>query len=618
MNPLANARAPVDTRLERRLAGAVLLAIAAFAILIARLFWLQVLQSDEFRLDAERNSVRTRRVEAPRGILFDRTGAILVDSRPAYDVLLVPHQVDDLGASVERVARLAGLDPAATREKFGNPRGAERFRALPVAHDLSRDALAQVESRLFALDGVTTHVSPVRAYPHGALAAHLLGTIGEISAEQLDRREFAGYRRGDVIGTRGIEALLDRELRGEPGGVNVLVDAHGRELERLAEVEPGPGRNVVLTLDRRVQAAAEEALAATERAGAVVAIDPRDGAVLALASRPAFDPNRFALGIEREEWSALVEDPDKPLSNRALQGQYPPGSTFKTVTAIAGLEEKVITPEWRTYCAGSYRLGRRRYRCWKKEGHGEVSLHRALVESCDVYFYQAAQRVGIERLAYYSRALGLGKPTGIELGHESGGLVPTPAWKLRRFSEPWVEGETLSVGIGQGFNLLTPIQLARLYAAVGNGGTLWQPHVVREIRSAEGEPVEVREPVATGELPVSEATLALVQRALRGVVHEAHGTGYVMRGLPGGVEAAGKTGTAQVVAMGEVIPEEDELPIQHRDHAWFATYAPATDPRIAVAVIVEHGGHGGSAAAPVARKVVEAFLAGEGLEVAGR
>jgi penicillin-binding protein 2 len=618
VNPLANARAPVDARLERRLAGAVLLAIAAFALLVARLFWLQVLQSDAFRLSAERNSVRTRRVEAPRGILYDRNGTILVDSRPAYDVLIVPHQVDDLGQSIERVARLAGLDPAATREKLGTPRGAERFQALRVAHDVSRDALARVESRLFALDGVTTQVAPVRAYAFGPLAAHVLGTLGEISAEQLERREFAGYRRGDVIGTRGIEALLDRTLRGEPGGVNMLVDAHGRELERLDEVEPVPGRNVVLTLDRRVQAAAEEALAATGRTGAVVALDPRDGAVLALASRPAFDPNRFSLGIERDEWSALIEDPHKPLQNRALQGQYPPGSTYKTVTAIAGLEEKVITPEWRTYCAGSYRLGRRRYRCWKAEGHGEVSLHRALVESCDVYFYQVAQRVGIERLAYYARALGLGKPTGLELGHEAGGLVPTPAWKLRRFSEPWVEGETLSIGIGQGFNLLTPIQLARLYAAVGNGGTLWQPRLVAEIRSAEGEPVEAREPVATGELPVSAATLALVQRALRGVVHDPHGTGYVMRDLPGGVDAAGKTGTAQVVAMGEVIPEEHELPVEHRDHAWFATYAPARDPRIAVAVIVEHGGHGGSAAAPIARKVVEAFLAGEGLDVAGR
>lgn len=618
MNPLAHARPPVDARLERRLAGAVLLAMAAFALLLARLFWLQVLQSDAFRLSAERNSVRTRRVEAPRGILYDRNGTILVDSRPAYDVLIVPHQVDDLGASVERVARLTGLDPVSTLEKLGTPRGAERFQALRVAHDVSRDALARVESRLFALDGVTTHVTPVRAYPFGPLAAHLLGTLGEISADQLERREFAGYRRGDVIGTRGVEALLDRTLRGEPGGVNVLVDAHGRELEQLEEVEPVPGRNVVLTLDRRVQSAAEEALAATGHNGAVVAIDPRDGAILALASLPSFDPNRFALGIERAEWTALVDDPGKPLSNRALQGQYPPGSTFKTVTAIAGLEEKVITPEWHTYCAGSYRLGRRRYRCWKPEGHGEVSLHRALVESCDVYFYQVAQKVGIERLAYYARALGLGKPTGLELPHEAGGLVPTPAWKLRRFAEPWVDGETLSVGIGQGFNLLTPIQLARLYAAVGNGGTLWQPRLVQEIRSFEGEPVEVREPKATGELPVSAATLALVQRALRGVVHDPHGTGYVMRDLPGGVEAAGKTGTAQVVAMGEDVPDEKELPVEQRDHAWFVTYAPAQDPRIAVAVIVEHGGHGGSAAAPVARKVVEAFLATEGLDVAGR
>jgi penicillin-binding protein 2 len=618
VSALTPSRAPIDARLERKLAGAMLFAIAVWIALIARLFWLQVLQGEEFRLSAERNSVRTRRVEAPRGIVLDRTGAILVDSRPAFDVLVVASEVPDLPRTLHRVARLVDLDPEEVGAKFGEPLGAARFQALPVARDVPRDALARVEDHLFALDGVSTHVAPVRSYPHGELAAHVLGALGEISARQLESRAYAGYRRGDVIGSRGVEALLDRELRGEPGGVNVLVDAHGRELDRLDEVDAVPGRNVVLTLDQRVQAAAEAALAETGRTGAIVALDPASGAVLALASRPAFDPNHFASGIDHEEWAALTTDPLRPLQDRALQGQYPPGSTYKVITAIAGLEEKAITPQWTTYCSGSYRLGRRRYRCWKRAGHGEVSLHRALVESCDVYFYQVAQRVGIERLAYYARELGLGSPTGIDLGGEVGGLVPTSAWKLRRFGQPWVEGETLSVGIGQGFNLLTPIQLARTYAAIANGGTLWRPFVVREVRDPEGPTLERRGPEPVSQVPVSEETLALVRRALRGVVHDPHGTGYVMRGLPGGVEAAGKTGTAQVIALAEDVPEnDDEIPIAQRDHAWFVTYVPPENPRIVVAVVVEHGGHGGSAAAPVARRAVEAFLQAEGIQVAG-
>jgi penicillin-binding protein 2 len=617
VSTLGSSRAPIDARLERKLAATLLFVCAVWIALIARLFWLQVLQADEFRLSAERNSVRTRRVEATRGIVFDRAGAILVDSRPSFDVLVVPSEVPDVERTLQRVARLVGADPADVREAFGQPRGAERFQALRVAHDLPRDAVARVEDHLFALDGVSTHVAPVRSYVHGVLASHVLGALGEISARQLENRAYAGYRRGDVIGSRGVEAVLDRELRGRPGGVNVLVDAHGRELDRLDEIEPVPGRNVVLTLDLRVQRAAEEALEATGRTGAVVALDPTSGAVLALASRPAFDPNRFAGGIEQAEWAALVGDPLRPLQDRALQGQYPPGSTYKAITAIAGLEERAITPHWTIYCSGSHRLGRRRYRCWKRGGHGEVSLHRALVESCDVYFYQVAQRVGIERLAYYARVLGLGASTGIDLGAEMPGLVPTSAWKQRRFGEVWVEGETLSVGIGQGFNLLTPIQLARTYAAIGNGGTLWRPFVVREIRDPEGPVLERREPTAAAQVPVSEQTLALVRRALRGVVHDPHGTGYAMRGLPGGVEAAGKTGTAQVIALAEDVPEDEELiPIAHRDHAWFVTYVPPQNPRIAVAVVVEHGGHGGSAAAPIARRVVEAFLQTEGIQVA--
>ena len=293
-----------------------------------------------------------------------------------------------------------------------------------------------------------------------------------------------------------------------------------------------------------------------------------------------------------------------------LQGQYPPGSTYKVVPALAALEKGLIGPDFKVECRGSYKLGRRRYRCWKRGGHGWMDLHRALVESCDVFFYTVGHELGVDTLAYYARALGLGRVTGFAGSSERSGLVPTKAWKERRFGEPWLLGETISLSIGQGFNLWTPIQLANAYAAIANGGTLYRPFAVKRVTDAYGQVVREYEPEELGRVPISEASLARVRRALRGVVHEPHGTGWVMRRLPGGIESAGKTGTAQVVALAKNPPKkDDEIPIERRDHAWFVTYAPADDPRIIVAVLVEHGGHGGSAAAPIALEMVKALLA---------
>ncbi|MBM4335769.1 MAG: penicillin-binding protein 2, partial [Deltaproteobacteria bacterium] len=352
--------------------------------------------------------------------------------------------------------------------------------------------------------------------------------------------------------------------------------------------------------------------------GAVVALDPRTGEVLVLASRPAFDPNGFATGIDPEVWKSLKDDPYKPFMNRALQGQYPPGSTYKVVTAIAGLEEKLVDEHTQVHCGGSFRLGRRTYRCWKKEGHGTVDLNRAIVQSCDVYFYKLGLELGVNRLAYYARSLGLGARTGIELGGEMPGLVPTKEWRQLRDGTPWVEGDTVSVSIGQGANLWTPLQLAAAYAAIANGGIRYRPRLVQRIEEPDGTLVKSFGPEVAGEVPVSAETFALIRKGLADVVGGPHGTGAVMRNLPGGVLAAGKTGTAQVVAMaaGERVDSKD-LQRQHRDHAWFVTYAPAEDPRIVVAVLAEHGGHGGSAAAPIARDVVVRFLEQEAGMYAG-
>lgn len=596
-----------EDRLERGLRWITLCVLTIWIVLLARLFYLQGVQGDRYRLSAERNSVRTHRIEPPRGMILDRSGRLLVDSRPAFDVLVVPRETESLERTVRRVSRLIGVHPERAIERVSRVQGRSRFRPQPIGTDLSREALARVESRLWALPGVITRVRPVRAYLHGDLAAHVLGSLGEISSRQLAGRHFAGYRAGDVIGRSGMEALLDRELRGRPGGRHLLVDAHGRELQQLGAVEPQPGLNLVLTLDLDLQRAAETALDATGHAGAVVALDVHTGEVLVLASRPAFDPNRFANGIAADSWQALLDEPRRPLQNRALQGQYPPGSTFKVVTAIAGLEEGALTSDTKLECEGSLRLGRRRYRCWKRSGHGSLGLHRALVESCDVFFYRVGLEVGVDRIAYYARALGLGRPTGIELPNEKGGLVPTSAWKERRFREPWMRGETLSIAIGQGFDLWTPLQMASVYATIANGGDLWQPWLIRRLETPQGQVVRSGAAHSLGQLPVSSDALTLIREGLRGAVQEKHGTAGRLRNLPGGIEAAGKTGTAQVVAISRSdTREKEEIPEAERDHAWFVGYAPAEAPQIVVAVLVEHGGHGGSVAVPVARAVLEA------------
>ncbi len=599
--------APADPRLERRLALGAFLVIFVWTVLLARLFLLQVVQGDRFRVSAERNSVRTHRVPATRGIVLDRNGVILVDSRPAFGVFVIPHEAADLRDTLQRVSLLTDEPQTTLSTRLGDPKGRERFQPHALVHDLDRESLARIESRLWALPGVMTQVSPLRDYRFGVSAAHVLGTLGEINRRQLSSRRYAGYRLGDVVGQSGVEALLERELRGRPGGRSVLVDVQGRELEVLREVAPKAGNNVVLTLDQRLQQVAEQALDATGRAGAIVVLDPRSGEVLALVSRPAFDPNRFAAGIDTESWQEMVTDPRRALAHRALQGQYPPGSTYKVVTAIAGLEEKVIRRDTTVYCGGSFRLGRRRYRCWKPGGHGEVQLHRAIVESCDVFFYRIGLELGVDRLAYYARALGLGQPTGLELGPEEAGLIPTAAWKERRFQEPWIRGETLSAAIGQGFDLLTPIQLASVYATIANGGARYRPYLVARIEQPGGETLRASVPELLGEVPISPETLERVRRALHGVVHEPHGTGAVVRWLPGRIEAAAKTGTAQVVSLSPEIDEED-VPEHHRDHAWFAAYAPADSPRIVVVVLVEHGGHGSSGAGPLAREILQAFF----------
>jgi penicillin-binding protein 2 len=485
-------------------------------------------------------------------------------------------------------------------------RGAPPFVPIVIKPDLTREELARVETYKFENPGLSISSEPRRYYIYPTMAAHLIGYTGQVNERQLATGKLEGVRMGDRVGQYGAEQAWQKYLAGTRGGRQVEVDATGRVLQVLQEIPAKPGKNLILTIDARLQKIAEEAL--TAKAGAAVALDPNNGQVLAMASKPAFDQTRFVRGISAGEWADLIRDPLHPLENRALTGQYPPGSTYKIVTAIAGLAEGVITPESTFWCPGHYYFGGRPYGCWKKSGHGHTDVHKALVQSCDVFFYKTGQKLGVDRLAKYARALGLGRATGVGLWPEKPGLIPTAAWKKRRFGVPWQEGETLSISIGQGFDLATPLQMANLMATVANGGTLFQPQVVLGVEEAGGKEVALFQPKIKSKLDVKPWILNLVRKALMGVVHEKRGTGS--RAKVEGINVGGKTGTAQVVRLEKFkgVKDIEDIPYKYRDHAWFVAFAPVENPQIAVAVVAEHSGHGGSQAAPVAQKILEGFF----------
>ncbi|MBN1613531.1 MAG: penicillin-binding protein 2, partial [Deltaproteobacteria bacterium] len=458
------------------------------------------------------------------------------------------------------------------------------------------------------LPGITVEVVPVRKYFYGESLAQVIGYIGEISPEELEG-DRSGYFAGDLVGKYGIEKYLDPYLRGINGAEQVEVNVVGKEIRVIGRIEPVAGYNVVLTIDSRLQQIAADALG--DRAGAVAVMDPRDGSILALASSPSFDPNLFNGRISFDDWDRISKDPRHPMQNRTVTGLYPPGSTYKLVVAAAALQEGLINPESRILCRGTFDLGNRTFRCWQKKGHGMVHLHRAIVESCDVYFYSLGKRIGVDKLAWYARKFGFGAPTGIDLPRERSGLIPTKAWKLEKYKEPWQMGETISIAIGQGFNLVTPLQLVNAYAALANGGTLWRPRLVQQIETQDGRVLRAFEPEPKGRLPLSKENMELLRYGLWGAVNERGGTGYALKRMA--ADVCGKTGTAQVVGLpeDESAREMKRLTALQRDHALFVCFAPCGNdkqPEIAVAVVVEHGGHGGTAAAPIARKIVDEYF----------
>lgn len=551
-------------------------------------WWVQIAQGERYRQLAENNRLRQISLEAPRGLIYDRHGRQLVENVPSYTLLLDRSLSRDLDASLEFAAGVLGVDAAELRRRLEENRGG-KFQQVRLATRLDLVQVARLRVEQLEHPELEIAAEHLRLNRHAHYTAHLMGYLGRVTKEDLAAPENA-FRRDDLLGRQGIEGRYEDFLRGERGEQLVVVDSRGRLVEKLEPALAHPGGDLRLTLDLDLQQEAARLLEG--QVGAVVALDPRQGDVLALYSSPSYDPNAFARGLSPEEWQELSADPQRPLQNRALQ-PVAPGSTFKVIMALAGLGRGVISPETRVFCSGSTRIYNHRRRCWSSGGHGWENLERALRDSCDVYFYQLGQKLGIETIAHYARLFGLGRLSGIALAGEKPGLVPDSQWSERVRGTRWYPGETISVAIGQGPILVTPLQAAVMMGALAVGYVV-EPRLVLD------EPVRRGEP-----LPLAPEHLELVRGALWKVVNDPQGTGKTAR--IAGLDVAGKTGTAQVVRQ-ETWTKNEELPPELRDHAWFVAYAPAHDPRLVVVVFVEHGGGGSKVAAPIARALFEAYF----------
>ena len=604
MNGQLNGYEPGEFRKRFKIAFAIVAIMLSF--LIMRMWHLQVIRGDELRQRSENNSVRLRKIKPLRGLVLDTNGHVLVDNQPSFDIMFVPNRaknINDVAYKLKTLLAARDMELSTDIAPLGKRRW---FPPVKLEKNISMEKLAIVETHAPDLPGVTVEVVPIRQYIRGEMLAHVIGYTGEISPEELKKDANGSSSVGDIIGKDGLEKYLDQYLKGKSGAEQVEVNVLGKEVKIIGKIDPVSGYNVVLTIDSFLQKVAWDAL--KDKPGSVVVMDPRDGAILALVSSPSFDPNLFNGGISFEDWDNLSNNPSHPMGNRAISGQYPPGSTYKLIVAAAALEEGLITPDTSFNCNGAFELGNRTYKCWQKHGHGRVNLHRAIVESCDVYFYNVGKLVGVDKLAEYARGFGLGQLTGIDLPREKSGLIPTKEWKQSKFGEAWQMGETISISIGQGFDLVTPIQLVNAYSALANGGTIYKPRIVKKIEMADGRVLKSFEPEQKSRIPISQKNIDILSYAFWGVVNEKGGTGYALKRKE--EDVCGKTGTAQVVGL----PDDDKarkrriLSAKYRDHALFVCFAPYKNPEIAIAVIAENAGHGGSAAAPIARKIIDAYF----------
>jgi penicillin-binding protein 2 len=563
-----------------------------------RLWHLQIYEGPYYRDLSENNRTRLVLLEPARGLVYDRHGVLLANNVPSFSLYVTLEDVKDREVLIQQLTDLLGLDPTIVRKKM-TTKGSKLLPRKIKDRMTLRDATL-VESHRLDMPGVMIQVESQRNYPGGVTAAHLLGYVGEISADQLEKPEFLDLHQGSIVGQYGVEKSYDRHMRGMAGQKSVEVDALGHEKKASVVERPQAGNDLYLTIDVRLQKVAEDLLG-TEQ-GAIVALDPNTGDILAMASRPGFDPNVLSRELTAKQWVEIVQDEGRPLNNRASQGQYPPGSTFKIPMAVAALETKTMSPSSTVFCNGGYQFGKRLYHDWKASGHGYVDLHNALVHSCDVYFYTIGQRMGIDVMAEVGRDFGLGKATGVELPSERSGIMPSTAWKQKAKNEQWLPGETISAAIGQGYVTVTPLQMASLVGTVANDGVSYRPRLVQAVMDRMSGNLQELPAVPRGKINAKPETFRVIKEALADVVTK----GTATKAKSSLVTIGGKTGTAQVAAL-RTGPEEN-IPKKFRDHAWFVAFAPVESPKIAVAVLAEHMGHGGAAAAPLAKEVIETYM----------
>jgi penicillin-binding protein 2 len=590
MKPLS---LPPSRALVPRIQKMVVYVGIGFLVLLLRLWALQILEGGYYFTLSTINHLRLRPVEAPRGFILDRHGGILVENRPTFDLYVTPEDVKNPGEVSGVLAKILGTTRDAIEAQLAEGR-ARPYQPLLLRKDLDEPMMVAVEERQLDLPGISLRIRPIRAYPGGGMAANLLGYVGEVNQAELQQEDFQDFHPGESLGQSGVERRYDGFIRGLDGGEEIEVDARGRALRLMSRIEPHSGANIYLTIDKRIQEAAETAFAGKK--GAVVAMNPTTGEILAMVSRPSYDPNLFAQHLTGEEWQKLATDPTHPMQNRAFQAQYPPGSIFKLMVTIAGLESGALTPETKFNCPEHFYLGTAKFDDWKKGGFGVLDLKSAITHSANVYFYQAGLRVGIDQIVRVAKDFGLNEPPGLGLGDEVRGSLPNP--QPGRGRQPgWTPGNTVITSIGQGLVVTSPMQLLDMVSAIANGGTIYRPWVVKKVVSLAGDVLEEYEPEAVRQVSVKPETLAFVRRAMLSVVE--NGTGAKAK-VPG-ILIAGKTGTAQVVKKGE---EKGHATL--KDHGWFVSFAPVDNPRIAVVVLVENGGFGGQVAAPVAKTVYEA------------
>jgi penicillin-binding protein 2 len=572
-----------------------------FSILTVSFWVLQVVQHEKFKEMAENNHQRTLALRAPRGIVLDRDGRLLVQNRQSASISIVREHTTDLNRTIEMLASALRIDPAGIRAIVDRHRREPAYRPIAIIQDATDAQVAAVAARRYELPDVAVEEVPTRRYPD-AMAAHMFGYVGEATDAQVAQDQT--LKSGDIVGQSGIERMYNALLMGEDGAKRVTVNSVGREIELLEQIDATEGKRLRVTIDIDVQRAVEDAFAAFGYRGAAVMLDPKTGEVLAFTSLPAYDPNAFAAGIDRATWAALNTDELKPLTDRVLQGRYSPGSTFKMTVASAALEEGVITPDFKVYCNGAGVFYGRAFKCWKPGGHGTVDLRHAIEQSCNVYFYTVGNMVGIDRMHKWATLLGLGVKSGIDLPNEIAGIMPSTEWKRQRTGEKWYPGETISVSIGQGQVSVTPISMAVMMATLANGGTRVTPHVLKAVDDGKGWK-DVPAPAPQSVVAMKPESLQAIRDGLWMVVND-RGTGGRAR-IPG-YDVAGKTGTAQMISIEGGKAAAGKTTRDLRDHGWFVFFAPRDNPQIAGVIFAEHAEHGYSAA-PIAKHAMETFFA---------